>query len=301
MHAQSSPAAQHRRGIRWLPDQKGAWVMVVVPFLSGAVGGGFTWQHIPLFALWISSYALFYVLGVWISSQRQLRFRPPVIAWGSIGTSLGVLNLWLCGALVPWTLLFIPLVSLALWAILHHRNRTLLARSIEVITAGLMCLVAWDAGTRIHGPFGSVVSDLGIVPIASITLADLPRWGVIPTLLLTPYALKAVAVTVALTYYFWSTIPFVKSLVRERSSHAYAVLAKSAQWVGLAAAVIAWACKVFDWRMPLMWGILLIRWAYFSRVAHPQHGEKVNARQLLITVGIVETMLSILYMGAALA
>lgn len=328
MQTQSSSAVQlpsRSSRVHWLPDQKGAWMMAVIPFLSGAIGGGFTWQHLPLLALWISGYALFYALNLWLSSKRQPRFRPPVTLWSTISVLLAALNLWLCGSLISWLVFFIPLFGVALWAMLTHRGRTLLARSVEVMAAGLMCLVAWDAGMRLHGPFGTVVSDLGITPPAGITIADLTQWGPLPAVLLAPNAVEAIAVTIALTYYFWSTIPFVKSLVRERSSRSYAILTKISHWVGLVAAIAAWAFQIFDWRMTFIWSILIIRWMYFTHIAHPQTrgsarsqasdtahpqadstahprpNRTVNARQLLICVGITETVLSILYMGAVLA
>ncbi|MCI5825487.1 MAG: YwiC-like family protein [Arcanobacterium sp.] len=286
---------------RWFPNQKGAWIMALVPFLSGGIGGGFTWQHLLLLALWLAGYSLFFAGTQWLTARQAARLRPPVLLWAGITAVLGLINLWFCGALIIWIVLFVPLIAVAVWAAQRRRARTLSARSAEVIAAGLMCLVAWDAGVRIYGPFGAEISDLGITPAADITLLSLSQWGPLPTLLLSPAAPKAIAVTVALTYYFWSTIPFVKSLVRERDSQRYLRLSTCTHGIGLLAALLSWALQIFDWRLPLMWLILLGRWAYFTRLSRSPHTASLNQRQLLMIVGFAESVLSILYMGAALA
>lgn len=293
-------ALQHA-GYRWWPRQKGAWVMAIVPFLAGSIGGGFAWQHCLIGALWLAGCAFFFAGSQWLAARRAARLRLPALGWGGITAILGLINLWFCGALIAWVIPFVPLIALAAEASGRRRARTLIARSAEVVAAGLMCLVAWDAGMRLQGAFDAELTALGRAPAADITLASLSQWGILPPLLLSSAAQPAIAVTVGLTYYFWSTIPFVKSLVREHDSRTYQRLAAGAQLIGLLAALIAWAVQLFRWPLPLIWLILLLRWAYFTHLAHASRTAWGGPRRLLMTVGISETVLSLLYLAAVLS
>src|SRR5690625_4543294 len=55
--ATTRPAGKRRRrSPGWVPNQHGAWAMVIVPALSGVLLSGPSWRHVPLLGLWWVGY-----------------------------------------------------------------------------------------------------------------------------------------------------------------------------------------------------------------------------------------------------
>src|SRR5690625_1636315 len=47
---------RRRRSPGWVPNQHGAWAMVIVPALAGVLLSGPSWRHVPLLGLWWVGY-----------------------------------------------------------------------------------------------------------------------------------------------------------------------------------------------------------------------------------------------------
>src|SRR5690625_7821960 len=55
--ATTRPAGKRRRrSPGWVPNQHGAWAMVIVPALAGVLLSGPSWRHVPLLGLWWVGY-----------------------------------------------------------------------------------------------------------------------------------------------------------------------------------------------------------------------------------------------------
>jgi hypothetical protein len=48
-----------RRGPGWVPNQHGAWAMLVTPLLVGVLAAGPSAVHLPLAPLWFAGYLAF--------------------------------------------------------------------------------------------------------------------------------------------------------------------------------------------------------------------------------------------------
>ncbi|QIK84778.1 YwiC-like family protein [Sanguibacter sp. HDW7] len=177
-----------RRGPGWVPDEHGAWAMLVVPLVLGIVASGPAWVHLPLAILWVVGYLAFYATGLWLRSHLKKRWFPPVRAYTLACVLPALAVLALRPDLLAWTPLLVPLVALSL--VLHHRrkDRGLLNDAVAVVSACLILPVAYDAG---------------------LESGDASAW---------PTVWVATALTAA---YFLGTVPYVKTLIRERGSRTW--------------------------------------------------------------------------------
>src|SRR5690606_15721193 len=71
-----------KRSPGWVPNQHGAWAMLVTPLLVGVLSGGPAWVHLPLALFWFLGYFAFFATGLWLKARRKARYRPPVVAYG---------------------------------------------------------------------------------------------------------------------------------------------------------------------------------------------------------------------------
>lgn len=78
---------------RYIPNQHGAWVMLILPFLFGIVAFGAQPIHILLLVCWLLLYLLSFPLLQWIKTGKTNKYRRPALVY---------------------TLLLLPVISLLL-------------------------------------------------------------------------------------------------------------------------------------------------------------------------------------------
>ncbi|MFD7541632.1 YwiC-like family protein [Streptomyces sp. NPDC059819] len=175
---------------RWLPNQHGAWAMLAVPFLAGTFLGHPRWVHLPLLAAWLLGYLAVYHAQQWLRLTRisrnpkaPRRHVRPALVFGSAGAAVGLA----LAVSHPWLLLAAacaaPFVAVNSLYAYANRERSLLNGVAAVIPPCGMLLVALRLG---GGSWGA---------------------GVAPAL--------------ACLLYFGGTVPYVKTMIRERNSAAY--------------------------------------------------------------------------------
>ncbi|MFI1168732.1 YwiC-like family protein [Streptomyces sp. NPDC020801] len=175
---------------RWLPNQHGAWAMLVVPFLAGTLLGGPTPWHVPLLLAWLLGYLAVFHVQQWLRLRRNSRnpraaarhTRPAVV---------------LTAALVPLGA-----------ALAVHAPRLLLAAACAAPLLALNCWYAWRNRERalING-LVAVVPACGMLPVALLLGGGGFEDAWRPAL--------------ACLLYFAGTILYVKTMIRERNSTAY--------------------------------------------------------------------------------
>jgi hypothetical protein len=180
----------------WIPQQHGAWAMLVVPFFGGVILGGFTPWQIALLPAWILGYAATYHVQQFLRLRRVSR-RPEAsrrhlapfgvffAGFAALAVALGVSHLWLviAGAcLAP----FLVVNTIYAW---RNRERSLVNGYIAMIPACAMTVVAYRLATDAAG-------DARIDPAA---------W----------------AAMTAFVLYFGGTVLYVKTMIRERGSRGY--------------------------------------------------------------------------------
>ena len=170
---------KRRRAPGWVPDQHGAWFMVTVPAITGVILAP-SWTAIPLLLTWWLGYFTFFAGSVWIRSRFRERNRPPVLVYGSLAAVAGLTTLLFNWQLLIWVPAFAPLVAVAVYEAWKRRPRSLLSGVSTVIAACLILPVAAWAGDGL----------------------DAKAWA-------------AFGIYLA---FFAGTVPYVKTLIRERGS-----------------------------------------------------------------------------------
>lgn len=215
----------------WVPKQHGAWAMLVVPYLLGLVGAARAsavgWGHLALFVFWMLGYFAFNAASGWLkaAARQRPRYVRPLLVYSGATALAGVVTLVLVGARpLPWVLAFLPLMLPALWLAGRRRERATVGGLLTIAAASLMVPVA-----RYLYP-----SDDGDWPAVA-------------------------AQTVLVFAYFFGTVLFVKTNIRERGSRGYLVasIAYHALAVLLAAALVAAALAGWWWVAVL--GAALVR------------------------------------------
>lgn len=183
--------------------------MLVVPWLLGAAHmvrhDGDVVSALLLLVFWMAGYFAFFATSQWLRSRCKPRYRGAVFTYAAVTGALGVGLLVLRPEWWSWALVFSPLVGLSLWLSWRRRDRGLLSGATTVAAACLLPLVMGSQGV----------------------------W---------PWTVPVELVGVALVCfgYFFGTVLYVKTLIRERGSRG---------WV---AASVAWhvACLVAALALP---------------------------------------------------
>jgi len=181
--------------------------MLVVPVLVGAALTSPTWRNGLLLVTWLVAYLAFHATGLWLRASRRPRYLPPVRAYGIAVVVLGGTLLAAAPGLLRWAPVYGVLLATSLACSLRRADRSWLNDGVTVGAAVLMTVVSAGLG-RDGTPPATALTGTWVPPGADDTAA----W----------------AVTAVLAGYFLGTVPYVKTLLRERGSRA--VLAVSAGW-----------------------------------------------------------------------
>ncbi|MEL4357747.1 MULTISPECIES: YwiC-like family protein [unclassified Luteococcus] len=252
----------------WIPQQHGAWAMLVVPLVVGLVvraRDGLPGWALPLAATWLVGYFCFNACGLWLkaATRRRHNFLPAVLTYGGVSAVAGLATLALGGLpLLWWFPVYLPLLGTALWLTSRRHDRALLS---GLCTVSAACLLAW------------------ILPFT--TPQAVWRAGLTSTSWL----------AIGLFGYFFGTVFVVKTLIRERNKPGWvrASIGWHLAWVALSALV---------WRL----GAASPWWAAFFAVGTvrawalpwfgPRRGRNIRPGQ----VGMLEVLLSLAVLALCL-
>lgn len=189
-HDGSGRRGRRRLGPGWVPKEHGAWAMLVVPVLVGAVIAGATWRHAWLLVAWLAAFCAFSAAGLWLRSGRRARYWPPVRFHALATAVLGGALLVTTPGLLWWGPVYAPLLAVSLAASSRRADRSWLNDILTVLAACLMTVVS--AGLAGGWP-GSWV----------------PPGADDPTAWLAAGLLAA---------FFLGTVAYVKTLIRDRGN-----------------------------------------------------------------------------------
>lgn len=191
------PARLRRGSAGWLPNQHGAWAMLVVPWLLGFAevlrDGNDALSATVLLACWMVGYFAFFSTSQWLRSRMKPRYLLAVWTYAAASGVLGTGLLLLRPEWLSWAVVFAPVVAVTLWLSWRRRDRSLLAGACTVAAASLMPMV---------------MNSDGLWP-----------WTAQPT---------AVGVSLVCFGYFFGTVLYVKTIIRERGSRGW--VAASVLW-----------------------------------------------------------------------
>jgi len=236
-----------RRLRRFVPPQHGAWAMLAVPYLAGLVTAGFRWPALPLLGAWIGGYLLSYFVFQALKSRRPRRYRDQLLGYGLVAAPLLLVVLIAAPGVLWYAPAYAALFAVNAWYAWRRRERDLGNDLASVAESCLMVFVV-------------------------ATVAGTP-----PSAVLVPFLLCAA--------YFAGTVPYVKTMIRERGNAAYHGWSIAYHVVALAVAAYLspWAGVLFAW--------FLARAALFPRrgLTPKQIGitEIVNSVMLLTCIALI--------------
>ncbi|WP_424211897.1 YwiC-like family protein [Streptomyces sp. BI20] len=206
-----------RKKVRWIPDQHGAWAMLAVPFLAGTLLAPHpTPWHALLLPTWVLGYIASFHAQQWLRLRRLSR-NPraagrhvrPALVLGGVFAACALPLAWTH----PWLLLAAgcaaPFVAVNTWHAWRNRERAL-----------------------VNG-LAAVVPACGMLVVTLVLGGGTPAEGWAPAL--------------ACLLYFGGTVPYVKTMIREKNSPGYrrASIALHAVLVPAAAALSPWLALPF--------------------------------------------------------
>ncbi|QNH95735.1 YwiC-like family protein [Corynebacterium anserum] len=196
------------RGNAWVPNQHGAWAMLIMPMFVGVILGLLlspaapgTPERFKVYALmaaiavmWLFGYFAFYAFGLWHktrSKQRKKEYRAPLVVYGAITVIAGLSALAMNWQMLWWVPIFLPLVVWAFVEVIRRHPRSLSSGVSTTVASSLMIPVMVSAA--VQGPPGFFFYAPAQLIIATLCVA----------------------------LYFVGTIPYVKTLIREKGNPSY--------------------------------------------------------------------------------
>lgn len=199
----------------WIPNQHGAWAMLITPVVVGALVGHPGPAHVALLTAWLSAYCLNYFIGLGVKSRRPAKYRRQMLVYGAATIALGLPLAWFAPRLLWLVPVALP-VFLANVAFIRRRNERSWANDLlGVLLAGIVGFAAYAAG------FGRAVLD-------------------------TTAAIDAALALTAVTAYFAGTVFYVKTMIRERGQRSWLWLSYAwhAAFIVLGVVLDSWTTAV---------------------------------------------------------
>lgn len=197
----STPPIMSRALRRWIPDQHGAWAMVLLPAMAGMTLSGATPTQLWLLAAWLLCYFLQFSTARWVKSKFRKRYRRPVLVYGALTAAAGVPFVLLHPEVLAWAPVFAVLLAVSLMASWQRRERSLWANAAAVLATATMATVMPLFGE--HPAAGGAVAGFDVFGMH----VPLSREGC--------YAAAIFAFTQ------FGSVLFVKTMIRERGKRSY--------------------------------------------------------------------------------
>lgn len=271
----------------WVPNQHGAWGMLIIPPLVGAFIGGWSWHYLLIWPAFWMGYFAFWAWTQWLrtrSEAKRLLLLVPMTWYSAICAIAGLASLISAPYLIRWAAVFAPLLALALWQVRLGKERSLLSGVTTTLAATLMTAVSYDVATGGAGGFLGLEKGAG----------TLESFG-------GPQALTgwhwAWLVTALVSGYFVGTVPYVKAMIRGRGKPTMICLSFGFHLVGLALVAYAASAGRIGWTNLALWVVLTAR----ALVLPLMQRQRVRKRAKVIrprVVGVSEIIISIVMVMA---
>lgn len=255
------------RNSGWVPQQHGAWAMLLVPWLVGLIlaaeANVLDAARVLVGPAWLLGYLAFNAatLMTKAAAGRRAGYRRPLVVHGASASVLGVVAVTLGGpGVLWWGGLGVALVAVTLMLTRRKRERSLLAGLLSVV-----------AGTGV-----------GVVTRFWTPAEVLDATG------------SEIAVLAFVVAYFAGTVFTVKTMLRQRGSRSWWVASIGYHVVVLVGVVLAMVGGWLAWPWLALATLLLVR-----AVWEPM---TLSRRPLtVLQIGLVEVALSALVVVAVFA
>lgn len=279
----------------WVPNQHGAWMMLLAPIIAGWIVGGWSWAHLLFVPAWWSAYGAFWAWSQWLrtrSPNKRVLLVLPLLTYTSLSMILTMLTLIAAPYLLQFAIPLAPLFAIAIWQVWSGHERSLLSGISTTTAASLMAALMYSMA--VGGAGGFLGTGSGLVVGTEGAAMQLP--GASPNGSLTGWAWMWL-VTAILAAYFGETVPYIKCMIRERFN--YLLLGASVLFHAVVAGAMLWAGSqgYVSTLMAGLWVLLTARALVLPLVQWQLVRSKRRPLRPLI-LGVTEIVFSILLLIA---
>ncbi len=251
-----SRKAATRRPAGWVPQQHGAWAMIVVPFLAGLVLSArvrpLDLGDVTLGLTWLVGYFAFSagVLALKAAPRRRPAYYPALVTYAGVAGALGLATLWFKGwALLSWVPVYAVLIGVSLWLASTKRERAALSGVLTIVAScGLMAVLRLAPGSPAPTP---------------------SEWSAM----------------VVVTAYFVGTVFHVKALIRERGNPKAANRSLLFHTIVLWMMVIAFTTGWLTWPW-LIFALALVARSWFMPKSPPRPAA-IGAVEIVLSAAVL--------------
>jgi hypothetical protein len=130
----------------YIPNQHGAWAMLVIPFLFGMFAAKPVWLHAPLFLGWLLAYLFSYAFLQRLRTKKKTIYGKPMLIYGSLLVPIGLLLIVFDPALGRLAPAFIPMLLVNGYYARRNRERAFWNDLAAVVQFSLIVFVAYQVG-----------------------------------------------------------------------------------------------------------------------------------------------------------
>ncbi|WP_172193746.1 YwiC-like family protein [Saccharibacillus qingshengii] len=196
---------------RYIPNQHGAWAMLLLPFLLGLSVAGARTVHIPLFLCWLFMYLFSFPVLQWIKTRRTERYLKPAVVYGVILIPLVGIVVGAQPKLIGYGILLLAAFAIPAYFAKNKNERALLNDIVAIL---LFCSF--------------------IYPVVYVSAGIEADWT------------RTTLLFLLLGLYFVGTALYVKTVIREKKNPRYyrisvgyhALLIPFAAWLSLPLALV---------------------------------------------------------------
>lgn len=133
----------------YIPNQHGAWAMLIVPFLFGMLASTPGAIHGLLFVCWLLIYLFMFPLLQWVrmgKAKAAPRYRKPLLLYGALLVPAALMLVLLRPEVLALALGFIPLFAVNALYAKQKRERALLNDIAAIVQFSLMVFISYKLG-----------------------------------------------------------------------------------------------------------------------------------------------------------
>lgn len=130
----------------YIPNQHGAWAMLIVPFLFGMFAAVPVPMHLLLFVCWVLAYLFIFPLLQWIRTGRRERYLRPVVVYGLLLVPAAAWLICNDPGLLWFAMAFALLFAVNCYYAKINRERAFMNDLAAVLLFSTMAFIAYRVG-----------------------------------------------------------------------------------------------------------------------------------------------------------